>query len=124
MSPAAQGKIDAYRFGRLAERACGWRLRLTGYRIVCRGYRAAGGEIDIIARRGGTIAFIEVKARRKPADAIQALGRGQRRRIERAALAFLARHPEFSSLDARFDLMIVTRRRWPRHLAGAWTLDT
>jgi len=33
---------------------------------------------------------------------------------------FLAVHPELARLDARFDVMVVVPRRWPRHLRGAW----
>ncbi|NQU56137.1 MAG: YraN family protein [Rhodospirillales bacterium] len=113
-------KQSAYRFGQLAEIISCWRLRLAGYRILQRGYKAAGGEIDIIARRGNTLAFIEVKARKTMADAAHALGPAQRRRIERTALAYLAQNNQYSNCDARFDLVVLAPRSWPRHRAGAW----
>ena len=113
-------KKTAYRFGVFAEHLSCWRLRLAGYRILQRGYRAATGEIDIIARRGKILAFIEVKARGDRVDAAHALGAAQRRRIERTAAAYLAGHREFSSFDARFDLIVVCPWRWPEHLRGAW----
>ena len=118
-------KVDkkrAQRFGRLSEHLSCWTLRLTGYRILRRGFRAAGGEIDIIARRGNIIAFIEVKARRSLDEAAYALGPAQRRRIERTALAFLAQNPGLANCDARFDLITLAPRSWPRHMTGAWTL--
>lgn len=114
------GKKRAQRFGRLAEYLSCWLLRLTGYRILRRGFRAAGGEIDIIARRGTIIAFIEVKARRSLDEAAYALGPAQRRRIERTALAYLTQNPGLANCDARFDLIALAPRRWPRHMTGAW----
>ncbi len=117
---ARAAKRQAYRYGRFAETLCCWRLRLAGYRIEARGYRAATGEIDIIARRGRTVAFIEVKARRTEGEAGLALQARQRRRIERTAMVYLSRHPEGAALDARFDLMTVTPWRWPGHCPAAW----
>jgi len=115
-------KKSAYHFGKLAEQISCWRLRLAGYRILRRGFQAAGGEIDIIARRGKTLAFVEVKARRTLDEAAYALGPAQRRRIERTAMAYLAQYDHDATLDARFDLIILAPRRWPRHQAGAWIL--
>jgi putative endonuclease len=119
---SARDKKTAQRFGKLAEHLSCWTLRLAGYRILQRGFQAAGGEIDIIARRGKIIAFIEVKARATLDQAVHALGIAQRRRIERTALAYLAQNPELANCDARFDLMALAPRSWPRHKAGAWML--
>lgn len=115
-------KRQAWRFGRLAETVCAWMLRLKGYRVVARGFRVPVGEIDIIARRGRTIAFVEVKARGND-GAPEVLTPRQRRRITRAAEAFLKMRPGYRGLDLRFDLMVVGRRRPPRHLANAWRAD-
>lgn len=115
-------KRDSYRFGRFAEALCRWRLRLSGYRVLHQDYRSATGEIDIIARRGSIVAFIEVKARNARSDAAHALQPKQRRRIERTALGYLARHPELAELDARFDLMTLTPFSWPEHWRAAWLM--
>jgi putative endonuclease len=120
MSTAAD-KRRAWHYGRTAESLCAWWLRLHGYHIIARRYRAPVGEIDLIARRGRTLAFVEVKARDD--HAIEVLQRRQRRRIARAAEAFLQRRPALAGLDLRFDLMVLGRRRLPRHLAGAWRID-
>lgn len=112
----------AWRFGRLGEALCAWRLRLSGWRILARDVRTAVGEIDLIARRGTMLAFIEVKAR-SDAAATGPLGAQQRRRIVRAAGAWLAAHPQFSGLQMRFDVMLVGRNRLPRHLPGAFRTD-
>jgi putative endonuclease len=106
MSPqAAKAKKNAYSFGHFAEFTRCWYLLLSGYRIVHQGYRSASGEINIIARRGNVLTFIEVKARGNQSDATHALGPTQCRRIERTAMTFLTAHPELSNHDCRFDLM-------------------
>ena len=75
--------------------AC-WHLRLRGWRIVARGWRCPAGEIDIIARRGRVLAIIEVKSRGEIDVAATALAPRQRRRIARAAEAFLAARPDLA----------------------------
>lgn len=119
---ATDKKRRAWRFGRAAETLCAWVLRLKGYQIVGRGFRVPVGEIDLIARRGRTIVFIEVKAR-TAGDAAEALAPRQRRRIVRAAEAFLRAHRAYAVFRVRFDLMVVRRGRWPRHLVDAWRAD-
>ena len=100
-----------------------WHLRLRGWRIVARGWRCPAGEIDILARRGAILAVIEVKSRGDLATRRGALPPRQRRRITRAAEAFLTTHPEFAGLGLRFDLMLVAPRRLPHHRPGAWRAD-
>ncbi len=113
----------AWRFGRLAETASATLLRLKGYRILERRYRNPFGEIDLIARRGALVAFVEVKARDDVATAAEALGSRQQRRVVRAAEAYLAHHPELAGLSLRFDLILVGYRTLPRHLPDAWRPD-
>ena len=113
-------KRRAWRFGRVAEMLCAWYLRLRGYRILARGFRVPVGEIDIVARRGRTLAVIEVKARDTFATAVDALGPRQQRRIVRAAAAFLKARPGCAGLDVRFDMMLVLPWRLPVHITDAW----
>lgn len=122
--PIARGaRQDAYRRGRFSEALCRLVLRLKGYRIVARGFRHPAGEIDIIATRGGTLAIVEVKARGSLAEAAEALGPRQQRRIAAAAAAFLAARPAFAGLAVRFDVMLVRPWRLPHHVANAWRLE-
>lgn len=117
-------KQRANRFGRHAEALACALLLLKGYRILVRNLRVPVGEIDIIARRGRTLAFIEVKARSGDGGtAAEALSPRQRRRIVRAAGWFLSARPELIALTARFDLVLVERWRWPEHRTGAWRTD-
>jgi putative endonuclease len=113
----------AYRRGTLAEFLCRVHLRLRGWRIIARGWRCPAGEIDIIARRGEVLAIVEVKARATAADAASAIPPKQRRRIARAAAAFLLTRPELAGLTVRFDVMLVALPRAPRHLPDAWRTD-
>ena len=113
-------KKNAWLFGRTSESLAVWMLRLKGYRIIARDHRTGAGEIDIIAKRGGMLAFGEVKARRDFNTAAEALGPAQRRRIERAAEVFLSTRPEYSTCDIRFDVVLVARLGPPRHLPNAW----
>jgi putative endonuclease len=110
----------AYRFGLRGEVRCVWWLRCRGYRMLARGYRLPVGEIDIVARRGRTVAFIEVKARATAAEASVAVTPRQRRRIERAAAGFLAANPRLSPREIRFDIMYVVPGRLPIHIKDAW----
>jgi putative endonuclease len=114
---------QAQRRGASAESLCRWHLRLRGWRIVASDWRCPSGEIDILARRGGVLAIIEVKSRSDLASAVAAVLPRQRRRIARAASAFLAMRPDLAELALRFDVMLVAPLRLPRHLPDAWRID-
>ncbi len=114
----------AQRRGAFAESLCRWHLRLRGWRIVASDWRCPSGEIDILARRGGVLAIIEVKSRRDFASAALSVLPRQRRRIARAASAFLAMRPDLAELALRFDVMLVAPPRPPRHLPDAWRIES
>ena len=117
---AEKARRRAFAFGVRAERLARFWLRCKGYRIVERQYKTPGGEIDIIARRGAALAFVEVKARTDLETAAATIGARQQARIERAALAYIASHPACAELDLRFDVILIARGRWPKHMPGAW----
>ncbi|HLS68345.1 MAG TPA: YraN family protein [Kiloniellales bacterium] len=110
----------AYRRGRRAERLAAWWLRLKGYRILAAGWRSRLGEIDLVAMRGPTIAFVEVKRREEEPMALQAVTLRQRERIARAARLYIQKHPELAGHSFRFDALLLCRGRLPRHLPDAW----
>jgi putative endonuclease len=116
-------RLKAERRGRFAERLCRWHLRLRGWQIAASHWRCPSGEIDILARRRGVLAIIEVKSRRDLDTAAAAILPRQRRRIARAAAAFLMTRPDLARLTLRFDVMLVAPLRPPRHLAGMWRSD-
>ena len=113
-------KQRALRAGARAEWMAAWRLRLAGYRILARRYRCKAGEIDLVARRGRLVAFVEVKHRGDAGSAAAAIDTRQQQRIARAAAAFMAQHRRHAECDMRFDAMLVTPGRWPTHLRDAW----
>lgn len=113
-------KRRAERYGRGAEALAVLALRLRGYSILARRFQSPQGELDIVARRGRVLAIVEVKARGSIDVAAQVLSRGQRLRIERAAAALVALHPQLATCDLRFDLMLVGRGRLPRLIKNAW----
>jgi putative endonuclease len=83
-------------------------LRRQGFRILVRGYRTPRGEVDLIAREGDTLVFIEVKTRRagEPAEAVTP---EKQQRLTRAALHFLKRHRLLEE-RSRFDVVALV---WP-----------
>lgn len=123
MRRPASPRHRAERRGRLAERLCRWHLRLRGWRIVAVDWRCPSGEIDIVARRRGVLAIVEVKARPDLDKAAASILPRQRRRIARAAAAFLSARPEMAEMTLRFDVMLVAPLRAPRHLANVWRAD-
>lgn len=88
------------------ERAALW-LRESGLRLLARNYRCRGGEIDIVALDGECLVFLEVRRRSNPrfAGAAASVDRRKQQRILRAAQLFLQRHPQWSALPCRFDVV-------------------
>lgn len=120
---AAGARVRAFRLGVRAETAAVWLLRLKGWSIVARRFTGgAGGEVDVIASRGRTLAFVEVKARADFARAIEAVTPRQQQRIRRGAEAFLAQRPAYAGYVVTFDVILVAPRRLPRHLPNAFGL--
>jgi putative endonuclease len=110
----------AFRLGLSAESRAAAYLIAKGYRIVARRWRSPVGEIDIVARRRGTLIFVEVKARATLDEAAEAVIVRQRRRIIGAAEAWLASHPDDANRDMRFDAVLVAPGQMPRHIPAAF----
>jgi len=95
-------------FGKLGEDLACAELERRGYAIIARRYRRRGGEIDIIARDGATVVFVEVKTREgaeygEPYEAVTAF---KRRRIGQIAVDFLARQ-RLIECPCRFDVVSI-----------------
>ena len=97
--------------GKKAEDKAARYLRLRGYRILDRNKRLARGELDIVAARGDTLAFVEVKLRPDRESGLLAVTADKQKRLHSAAAAWLAAHADFRHHACRFDLMIVTPGR-------------
>jgi len=110
----------AERKGQWAEAVAAILLQAKGYRILERRFRSRAGEIDLIARRGKRLAFVEVKLRPVLSDAAWAVTPRQQARIARAAEHWLAKNEVKGDFDVSFDVMAVVPWKWPRHIASAF----
>ena len=110
---------EAEKRGRGAETLACWYLRLKGWRILARRARVNGGEVDIVARRGRILAFVEVKARATDEAAAFALDRYRLRRVVVAAERLAPRYLRAGD-DVRIDALFVVPGKLPRHLANVW----
>ncbi len=118
-----EARRRALRAGHAGERMAVLYLRLKGWRILARRFTIKGGEIDVVARRGTTVAFVEVKLRASLDDAFAAIDAAKRRRMARAARVFVARHARHAGLSLRADALYCAPWRWPRHVPAAFELD-
>ncbi|HEY0149037.1 MAG TPA: YraN family protein [Allosphingosinicella sp.] len=109
----------AERGGRRAETLAAWFLRLKGYAILAQRVRTPVGEVDLVARRGRTLVFVEVKARATAHEAAHAVDDYRLRRVAAAAEALAHRFARADD-DIRIDAVIVVPGRLPRHLANVW----
>ena len=105
--------------GRGAETLACWYLRLHGWQILARRVRVPGGEVDIVARRRRTLAFVEVKARATDEDAAFALDQWRLRRVAVAAERLAPRYMREGD-DIRIDAMFIVPGQWPKHLPNVW----
>jgi putative endonuclease len=113
----------AERAGRIAETAAMIFLRLKGYRLLARRYRCPMGEVDLIMRKGGTTAFIEVKSRNSIDAAIESVTAHQARRISGAARSYMGRDRIAARQACRFDIVAISPYHWPRHIENAFYGD-
>jgi putative endonuclease len=112
---AAPERVEAFQTGLSAETRAAAYLMAKGYRILAKRFRTPYGEIDIVARKRGLLAFVEVKARASLDEAAYAVTPRQQARIIDAAQAWLMAHPEHAEFELRFDAMLIAPRRLPRH---------
>jgi len=109
----------AQRRGLAAERAAVAALQADGWNVLGQRLRTPAGEIDLVARRGDLIAFIEVKCRPTLNQAAFALGARQSRRLLLAAECLLAARPDWQSSALRFDVLLVDAAGRVRRITDA-----
>jgi putative endonuclease len=112
-------RLIAERRGRRGEMLAAWYLRLKGWRIVAQRLKTPRGEVDLVARRGRTVAFVEVKWRATSADLDVAIDERRLRRVAAAANALATRYARNGD-DLRIDVLLLAPGRWPRHIVNAW----
>lgn len=119
----ARDRRKAQEDGRTAEVIALWFLRLKGWRLLAQRYKTPVGEVDLVMRRGGVTAFIEVKARGSVDGAVESVSPRQARRIAAAARHFLMEDRKAALQACRFDIVAVSPYHWPRHIENAFEGD-
>jgi len=104
--------------GRRGEALAALCLRIKGWRVLARRLKTPRGEIDLIARRGRTVIFVEVKWRSRAALLDQAVDPYRLRRVAAAAEAVAHRYAKADDL-VRIDVLLLAPWRFPRHLENA-----
>jgi putative endonuclease len=105
--------------GRRGERLAGWWLRLKGWSILDRRVRTPAGEVDIVARRGALIAFVEVKTRATAAELDYAIDEYRLARVAAAAEYLMPKYAQPGD-DIRVDVILLAPGTRPRHIENAW----
>jgi putative endonuclease len=109
--PSTGNSIPARDLGRRGERRAAWFYRLRGYAIVERNLRLHAGEIDLVARRGSTVAIVEVKTRQSRAagEGFESVDRRKRERLIRLGDQYAATHP---GVRLRYDILSLFWTGW------------
>lgn len=105
--------------GREGERLAAVWMRLKGWRVLAQRVRTPRGEIDLVCRKGGMVAFVEVKWRKRPDDLDSAIDQRRLSRVAAAAecVAHLYARPDE---DLRIDVILLAPGTLPRHIVNAW----
>jgi len=119
VGPFEVNRQRAEQQGRTGERAAAWWLRLHGWRIVGERVKTRVGEVDLIARRGRTLAFVEVKTRATEADLALAIDEHRLQRVAAAANMLIARYGRGAE-DIRIDVILIRPWRLPVHMKNVW----
>ena len=114
-----ESRKQAERRGRWAETLAFLFLLAKGYRPVARRLKTPVGELDLVMRRGGVLAVVEVKARPSLSQAAEAIRPRQWQRLLRAAQWLTAGRPGLAALSIRFDAVLVSGLT-VRHVPDAW----
>jgi putative endonuclease len=116
----ADQRRKALRRGQFSEYLAALSLMVRGYRILAMRYRVKSGEIDIIARKGDLVSFIEVKARATAADSVFAVNTPTQTRIRNASLHWLQTRKDAARLSWSYDIIAIRPWRWPEHFKDAF----
>ncbi|OUS12317.1 hypothetical protein A9Q97_06195 [Rhodospirillales bacterium 47_12_T64] len=119
-NPHNSKRVEAQKRGKYAEQLASWFLRFKGYQILVTNYKTSVGEIDLIAKRGNVLCFIEVKKRASKSIAAHAISSKQKARIIRASELYLKQNSNYQILGKRFDAILIGATVIPYHITNAW----
>lgn len=115
----SQRRRQAERAGRRGERQASLYLMLTGWRILARRVKTPRGEVDLVARRGKTLCFVEVKWRATRSERDLAISTYRLRRVAATGEALAHRFARPGD-TVRVDVILIAPRCWPRRIVNAW----
>ena len=118
-SNGAAKREVAERKGREAEAQAAQWLMQQGWRVIAERVKTQLGEIDLIARKPGMVAFVEVKWRKRAADLATAIDERRLARVA-AAVEVVAHEYATDGEDLRIDVILLAPGTPPRHIANAW----
>ena len=110
----------AYHAGQAAEGCVARDLQDRGHELIAERWRGAAGEVDLVMKVADTWVFVEVKAARDWATAAQRISARQAKRVQMAALEFLAAHSDQAYPEMRFDAALVDRQGRVRVIENAF----
>ena len=105
--------------GRAGEAKAAFWLRAKGWQILDQRVKTSAGEIDLIARRGRVVAFVEVKWRQRREELDHAIDERRLSRVAAACDAVAHRYAQDGE-DIRIDVILLAPGAFPRHIANAW----
>ena len=111
---------SSYATGIAAECSARQLLESKSYCILAQRYKTKGGEIDLVARRGDHLAFVEVKHRKTQDEAAWSIAPRQQARIAMAAEVFLGEHAALAQCSASFDVILVSPSEGCAHIEQAF----
>ena len=109
----------AERSGRDGEKRAAFWLRAKGWQILASRVKTPAGEIDLVAKRGPMVAFVEVKWRRNKAELDYAIDEFRLSRVAAATEAVAHRYAGVGD-DIRIDVVLLAPGSFPRHIENAW----
>ena len=117
MAPPKRAQRE--RMGRRGEWLAAWFLRFKGWRVLARRVKNARGEVDLIARRGKVVAFVEVKWRQRAERLDNAIDAYRLRRVAAAAEVLMHSYARKGDI-VRIDVLLLAPGRFPRHITNAF----
>ncbi len=116
----SSSRQTSYALGVAAESCARQLLESKSYHILAQRYKTKAGEIDLIAKRGDHLAFVEVKRRKTQDEAAWSIAPRQQAKIALAAEVFLGEHAALSQCSASFDVVLISPTEGCAHIEQAF----